>query len=340
MGAELKRPEPALLSRLREQIRQVQAAPRRYLVTLSTGLPEVDALGVFRLGAVVELTGEVASGRTSLALKVVAAACREKRLSAWVDGPNELYPPAAVPLGVELGRLLIVRPGAPGQLVWSAVQLLRSGVFTCVVLDVTHTGVRLTMADSKKLLDAARAGGALLVLLTSAAAPAQGLVRLAMRTPSPAPAGEPRHLRVLAGPPAEPEGAPVHTLEVAHRGVAQQLEVSRSRFPVAGLVVRARRARGVLAPGLERAELRAHDSLQRPKRSHERDGGGAGRPGEPAVHGLLGNRPGRDSPVQLTRPEDGSGEPALAAALQGVACGQRGRRRSRPRPAGGAAPTT
>ena len=86
-----------------------------YLATLRTGVEEVDALlpsGGFPLGQAVELCGEAASGRTSLALRAVASAHREQRLCAWVDGPKELYPPAAAAMGVDLSRLLIVRPKA------------------------------------------------------------------------------------------------------------------------------------------------------------------------------------------------------------------------------------
>lgn len=188
-----------LLERLRGQIRKLEAQPRALVMALSSGEEELDALGVFRLGAGVELCGEEASGRTTLALSVVAAACREKRLAAWVDGPQELYPPAAVSLGVELERLLIIRPKAPAQLVWSAVQLLRSGAFACVVLDVTHTGVLPSLTDTKKLLDAARAGGSLLVLLTSQRTPAQGLVRLMLRQRREEPRQAVGRLRCVGG---------------------------------------------------------------------------------------------------------------------------------------------
>ncbi len=179
----------ATVERLREEIRKVQAAPREYLFALRTGVSELDQLGAFRLGGAVELSGELASGRTSLALTLLARCTRERRLAAWVDGPKELYPPAAASLGVDLARLLLVRPQAPGQLVWSAVQLLRSGAFACVVLDVSRTGVRVGLNQAKKLADAARAGGSLLVLLSDAGAHAEGLARL--------------HLGVEAGPGAE-----------------------------------------------------------------------------------------------------------------------------------------
>ncbi len=282
-------PQAAVIERLREQIRQVEAAPRQYLVTLATGVPTVDALGLFRLGGAVELSGEEAAGRTSWALMLVASACREKRLAAWVDGPAELYPPAAVPLGVELRRLLVVRPKAPGQLVWSAVQLLRSGAFTCVVLDVTHTGVRLSLSDNKKLLDAARAGGSLLVVLTTQAAAAQGFTRLELRHL------EPSLLRVVE-PLDDAEPANDLAVEVtrsSHGGVGQQLHLSRATFSTCG-PLRSRRVEAVgpsAAPGLATPRVVMQASLRRPKKNLQRDG-----------KGLNASRPGRDTPLRFARP--------------------------------------
>lgn len=188
-GSEPASPErSATVERLRDQIRRLQAAPRSYLSVLRTGVERFDRLmpgGGLPLGQAVELWGEAASGRTSLALRAVAAATREERLCAYVDGPQELYPPAASALGVELERMLIVRPRAPKHLVWTAVQLLRSGAFACVVLDLTHTGVRLHLVEGRKLAEAAQKGGALLLLLTPPDAPGDGMVRLKVEARGP-----------------------------------------------------------------------------------------------------------------------------------------------------------
>ena len=82
----------ATVERLRDQIPKLQAAPRSYLSVLRTGVEPFDRLmpgGGLPLGQAVELWGEAASGRTSLALRAVAAATREERLCAWVDGPQD-----------------------------------------------------------------------------------------------------------------------------------------------------------------------------------------------------------------------------------------------------------
>jgi hypothetical protein len=177
-----------VIEQLQDQIRKLQAAPRRYLSVLRTGLAPLDALlpsGGFVLGQAVELWGEAASGRTTLALKAVAAAHRESRLCAYIDGPLEFYPPAAVALGVDLRRLLWVRPTSSRQLVWAALQLLRSGMFAGVVLDLTRTSVRLAFAQGKKLTDAAAQGGSALWVLTPPEAPAEGMTRFHARAELP-----------------------------------------------------------------------------------------------------------------------------------------------------------
>lgn len=267
----------AVVEQLKEKILKLQAQPRELVMALRTGHEALDAFGVFRLGGAVELCGEEASGRTTVAISVVAAAGKEKRLSAWVDGPSELFPPAAASLGVDLKRLLIVRPPSPSQLVWAAMQLLRSGAFTCVVLDVLHTGLRLGMTDAKKLLDAARAGGSLLVVLTAQTAPAQGFVRLMMKTQSVSPAGL-RTLHVVREGPVA--CAPVFEVEAPHG--------RKTSVPS-----RAWRSRQVTRPWVmpEVMEVVPRASHQRPRKNLARDG-----------YGLLWGRPGRDGPLVIPRP--------------------------------------
>ena len=182
------RADPAVLERLRQRIRTLQAAPRQLLSVLRTGLAPVDGLlpgGGFPLGQVVELWGEPASGRVRLACRAIAEAHRALRLAAWVDGPGTLYPPALPPLGIRLEQLLVVRPPQPKQLAWSALQLLRSGAFAAVGLDLTHTPVRLSPPESHRLVEAASRSGGLLLLLTPLEAPADGTLRLHVSASGP-----------------------------------------------------------------------------------------------------------------------------------------------------------
>ena len=281
MGSEAVASNTTMVERLRARIRALEAAPRSYLSVLRTGVEAFDRLfpaGGLPLGSALELWGEAASGRTSLALRAVAAAGSAQRLSAYVDGPRELYPPAAAALGVDLKRLLIVRPRAPGQLVWTAVQLCRSGAFACVVLDLTHTGLRLSLADGKKLSDAAFRGGGLLLLLTPPDAPGDGMVRLSTRAMGL-------------------EGLEVEVLRSRQGGAGARAQVPwESLYPSCAPTYRyvEPRALARLSPGDAPGPL--HPPYHRVKSNVMRDG-----------CGLYATRPGRDTAMPALGPNLGLG---------------------------------
>lgn len=265
---ETARTTSEVLDRLRERIRTLQAAPRQLLSVLRTGLAPVDALlpgGGFPLGQVVELWGEAASGRTRLAFRAVAEAHRALRLAAWVDGPGALYPPALPPLGVRLDQLLVVRTQEPRQLAWSALQLLRSGAFAVVGLDLTHTRVHLSPPESRRLVEAAARSGGLLLLLTPAEAPADGTLRL--RVCAEGPAG--LRLEVVRSR----QGAMARAVEVPWEELTPGAPSDANRGQAA--------LDAPLCPGQPSLPLR------RVKPSDLRNG----------VIGVYGQRPGRDLPL-------------------------------------------
>ena len=159
-----------LLSRLRDEIRRIERRPARRRGALPCGVAAVDDLlpGGFPCGALSELRGGPASGKTAVALSVVAGVARSSRgaLSAWVDGRGELYPPAAAAMGVDLARLLIVRPGGgeagARAALWAAEALLGSGAFAAVTVDLPALDrvPRGSEAALHRLLTAAERGGA------------------------------------------------------------------------------------------------------------------------------------------------------------------------------------
>jgi len=113
---------------------------------LGTGIPALDGLleGGFARGEVSEVYGPPSSGRTGLALCLVARAIRRGALAAWVDPRDRLDPHSAATLNLDLSRLLWLR-GDPRLLgvakALSAVGvLLGSGLFEIVVLDLA--GIR------------------------------------------------------------------------------------------------------------------------------------------------------------------------------------------------------
>lgn len=58
----------------------------------------------------------------------------EPRWIAWVSPPFQPYPPALQQCGIDLSRMLIVRPGGDSEILWSAEQALSSGTCAAVLL--------------------------------------------------------------------------------------------------------------------------------------------------------------------------------------------------------------
>jgi len=205
----------ALLEELRQRIRRIERRPARREGFLPTGRPEVDALlpgGGFPRGALADLAGGPASGKTGLALAALREAQAEGGLAAFVDGRGELYPPAAVVLGVDLARLLIVRPGTGG--LWAAEALLASGAFAAVAVDVPLHGMAPARAEAalRRLRAAAEKGGAAGLWLGAAGAPrVAGALRLDLDALAQRSRGTVRPVRAGARGDgeggAEPDGA-------------------------------------------------------------------------------------------------------------------------------------
>ncbi len=147
----------------------------------STGIPSLDAAlgGGIPRGRLTELVGERASGRTTLARRVVAQVLQSGGWVAIVDATRTLAPQAWASLG---SRLVVIRPRDPGRATWCADRLLRSGVFGLVVLDGAPVLPRpLTFRLSQLARDR---DAALLVVGTGHAATAGGAgIRLRLVTP-------------------------------------------------------------------------------------------------------------------------------------------------------------
>ena len=108
------------------------------IATISTGSLELDgALGVGGLprGRVVEIFGPEASGKTTLALHVIAEAQRAGGTCAFVDAEHALDPKYAETLGVNIEDLLISQPDTGEQALDITEVLVRSGAIDVVVID-------------------------------------------------------------------------------------------------------------------------------------------------------------------------------------------------------------
>ena len=105
---------------------------------ISTGAISIDyALGIGGMprGRVVEIYGPEASGKTTLALQVVAQAQRHGGNAAFVDAEHALDPTYARKLGVDLEHLLVSQPDHGEQALEIVEVLVRSGGIDVVVVD-------------------------------------------------------------------------------------------------------------------------------------------------------------------------------------------------------------
>ncbi len=106
--------------------------------TISTGSISIDyALGVGGVprGRVVEIYGPEASGKTTLALQIIAQAQRVTGNAAFVDAEHALDPTYATKLGVNLDNLLVSQPDNGEQALEIVEMLIRSGGVDVVVVD-------------------------------------------------------------------------------------------------------------------------------------------------------------------------------------------------------------
>ena len=108
------------------------------LPSISTGALSLDiALGIGGVprGRVVEIYGPESSGKTTLALHVVAEAQRNGGIAAFIDAEHALDPIYAKALGVDVDELLISQPDTGEQALEIADILIRSGALDVVVVD-------------------------------------------------------------------------------------------------------------------------------------------------------------------------------------------------------------
>ncbi len=105
---------------------------------ISTGAMSLDlALGIGGLprGRIVELFGPESSGKSTLALHVVAEAQRNGGICAYIDAEHALDPVYAKKIGVDVDELLISQPDTGEQALEIADMLIRSGAIDVIVID-------------------------------------------------------------------------------------------------------------------------------------------------------------------------------------------------------------
>ncbi len=112
--------------------------PAEEVGSISTTCLSLDAaigVGGFPKGRIVEVYGPESSGKTTLALHVVAQAQRQGGIAAYIDAEHAMDPEYAEKLGVDIDNLFISQPDSGEQALEIAETLVRSNSVDVIVID-------------------------------------------------------------------------------------------------------------------------------------------------------------------------------------------------------------
>lgn len=187
------RPDPSSVDELLENPRLWRGrSPAQGMAVLPSGYAELDRHlpgGGWPRDALTEiLTGHYGIGELQLLMPALAQLSREDDGGdgrepcwiAWVAPPLQPYPPALQQWGIDLSRLLIVRPKSADEVLWSAEQALASGTCAAVLLWPD----RLDDQAGRRLQLAAEKGGSWAIAFRPLAAsrqPSAAALRIALQ---------------------------------------------------------------------------------------------------------------------------------------------------------------
>ena len=165
----------ALMAQLSREVKRIEVAGRvrpdqlgRRSAVFSSGSSAIDGClpcGGYESGTVIEyLQDSAGSGATTLALSTAREAlAATDRFCVIVDWRQQFYPPAAAALGLDLQRIIIVRPATLADRLWAIDQALRSPSIVAVIAEVEQLDDRA----ARRLQLAAESGGSLGLLVRS-----------------------------------------------------------------------------------------------------------------------------------------------------------------------------
>lgn len=112
--------------------------PKEEIQSISTTCPSLDAalgVGGFPRGRVIEIYGPESSGKTTLALHVIAEAQKAGGVAAFIDAEHALDPVYAKNLGVNTDELFVSQPDCGEQALEITEYLVRSNDVSIIVID-------------------------------------------------------------------------------------------------------------------------------------------------------------------------------------------------------------
>ena len=139
MGAEISDTIKAIQTKFGEgAIMKLGDTPKVDIGAISTGSLGLDmALGIGGVprGRILEIFGPESSGKTTLALHIVAEAQKTGGICAFIDAEHAMDPTYAKALGVNINELLISQPDTGEQGLEITESLVRSGKIDVIVID-------------------------------------------------------------------------------------------------------------------------------------------------------------------------------------------------------------
>jgi len=114
---------------------QQEAVAVNVIPTGSLGLDAALGVGGVPRGRVIEIYGPESSGKTTLALQIIAQAQATGGLAAFIDAEHALDPEYCAKLGVDIDNLLLAQPDNGEQALEISETLIRSGSVDVVVVD-------------------------------------------------------------------------------------------------------------------------------------------------------------------------------------------------------------
>ena len=171
---------------------------------IPTGALPLDvALGIGGVprGRIVEIYGPESSGKTTVALHIIAEAQAAGGIVAFIDAEHALDPVYAARLGVDVDELLISQPDTGEQALEICDLLVRSGTIDCVVIDsvaalVPRAEIEGEMGDATVGLQARLMSASLRVLFLNLIPPASSSISCARRSVSCSEAQKPLRVAV------------------------------------------------------------------------------------------------------------------------------------------------
>ncbi len=103
--------------------------------TGSIGLDAALGVGGVPRGRIIEIFGPESSGKTTLALHIIAEAQKQNGICAFIDAEHAMDPEYSQRLGVKIGELLISQPDNGEQALEIVDSLVRSGKIDVIVID-------------------------------------------------------------------------------------------------------------------------------------------------------------------------------------------------------------